>query len=320
MGTEKDIFGKAFDYDMGKEDKPKYDLSKSDDSPSLDYEFSSKNQEKYNYYLDCYKKTLSIDYPKITPARNIHKTLEVRTQKDLTTLYIDGVSVVSYSPISREHFGRKVSLDKGDLVGELFFNTEFFRKFNLHRPMETESEMENIAKTFFKVNGDNYVALVQYLREGGRSSEHHHTLEESIAQLAGRSYVELRPIEDDTNYRIVELEQGDILRIPPNNLHFVGTIEEGSLTIPIKQTLKSRKDHLYVTKSEDRISQEVDKLLCAPGYSSGNAIVSAIQDYYEELISDKEKNIVMVLLNERTDKDDNPNIRRILREFSADDI
>ena len=37
MGTEKDIFGKALHYGMGKEDKPKYDLSEKDDSPSLDY-------------------------------------------------------------------------------------------------------------------------------------------------------------------------------------------------------------------------------------------------------------------------------------------
>ena len=37
MGTEKDIFGKALHYSMGKEDKPKNDLPKRDDSPSLDY-------------------------------------------------------------------------------------------------------------------------------------------------------------------------------------------------------------------------------------------------------------------------------------------
>jgi quercetin dioxygenase-like cupin family protein len=185
--------------------------------------------------------------------------------------------------------------------------------------METESDMENIAKTFFKVNGDNYVALVQYLREGGRSAEHHHTLEESIAQLAGRSYVELRPIEDDTNYRIVELTQGDILRIPPNNLHFVGTIEGGSLTIPIKQTLESRKDHLYVAKSDGRISQEIERLL-REGYSSGNEAISTLHGYYERLRSGKEKTSAMRIIDERSHKDDNPNIRKILREFSADYI
>tara|TARA_B100000315_G_C14438987_1_gene523812 strand:- start:63 stop:1001 length:939 start_codon:yes stop_codon:yes gene_type:complete len=37
MGTEKDIFGKAVHYSMGKDDKPKYDLSEKDDSPSLEY-------------------------------------------------------------------------------------------------------------------------------------------------------------------------------------------------------------------------------------------------------------------------------------------
>ena len=37
MGTEKDIFGKGLHYSMGKEDKPKYDLPKGDDFPSLNY-------------------------------------------------------------------------------------------------------------------------------------------------------------------------------------------------------------------------------------------------------------------------------------------
>jgi len=302
------------DYGIGKSygKKEKYPLGKPE-------EYDYGKPEEYDYGLDRDEKTLGLDYPKITPARNLHETLEVRTQEDLTTLYIDGISVVSYSPISREHFGKKVGLDKEDLSGEFFFNTAFFRKFDLHRSMETESDMENIAKTFFKVNGDNYVALVQYLRDGGRSAEHHHTLEESIAQLAGRSYVELRPVEDDTNYRVVELAQGDILRIPPNNLHFVGTIEGGSLTIPIKQTLESKKDHLYLPKSDGRISQEVDKLL-REGYSSGNEAVSALHDYYASLRSDKEKVSAMSLLNRRSEKDDNPNVRRILREFTADYI
>lgn len=283
METEKDIFGKGLTDSMGDEDKLKYE---------------------------------ALDYPKITTPRNLHETLEVRTNEDLTTLYIDGISVVSYSPVAREHFCRKISLHKDDLFGELFFNIGFFRKFDLHKSMKTESDMENIAKTFFKVNGDNYVALVQYLCEGGRSTEHHHTLEESIIQLAGRSYVELRPVDDDTNYRVVELAQGDILRIPPNNLHFVGTIEGGSLTIPIKQTLASKKDHLYVTKSDGRISQEVDRLLSG-SYSSGNETVSALHNYYENLKSEKEKVTAMRILNERSDKDDNPNIKRILRKFKT---
>lgn len=58
MGTEKDIFGKALYYDMGKENKPKYDLSKRDDSPSLDYkDFFDKTKtgkpsfDKYVGYL-----------------------------------------------------------------------------------------------------------------------------------------------------------------------------------------------------------------------------------------------------------------------------
>jgi len=337
MGTKKDIFDKVLHYSMGKEDKLKYDkedkskldLPKSGNSPNEVPYYKTKKkyvekvkheleEKKRRYYSDHSEKTFARKYPKITSTRNIHEALELRVQEDLTTFYIDGVSVVSYSPTPREHFGRKFNLDKEDLAGKLFFNTGFFNRFDLHRPMKTESDMENISKTFFKVNGDNYVALVQYLREGGRSAEHYHTLEESIAQLAGKSYVELRPIEDDTNYRIVELGPGDILRIPPNNLHFVGTIEGGSLTIPIKKTLKFRNDHLSIAKSDSRISQEVDGLLHAPGYSSGNAIISTLQDYYETLKSGNEKISAMKIINDLSQKNDNPNIRRILKKFTSE--
>lgn len=43
MGTEKDIFGKALPYGMGKKGQSKYDLSEGDDAPSLDFkDFLSK--------------------------------------------------------------------------------------------------------------------------------------------------------------------------------------------------------------------------------------------------------------------------------------
>ena len=46
MGTEKDIFGKAVHYSMGNEDKPKYDLSKREDTPSLNYgNFADRKKE-----------------------------------------------------------------------------------------------------------------------------------------------------------------------------------------------------------------------------------------------------------------------------------
>jgi len=329
MKTKKNIPDKLVNHTMGKEDKPKYIpqeryyvLSEATDCSSGENcsgkeKYSLGNSGKNDYSLDYKGRNPMFDYPRITLARTIHEVLGVRTLGDLTTLYIDGISVVSYSPTAREHFGRKISLDKEDLAGELFFNTEFFKKFDLNRALEASSEMENIAKTFFKVNGDNYVALVQYLREGGRSAEHYHTLEESIVQLAGRSYVELRPVGDDTDYRIVELEQGDIIRIPSNNIHFVEAIEGGSLTIPIKQTLGSRKDHLYTGKSDKRISQEVDRLL-REAYSSGDEAVSALHNYYENLRTSTEKITAMNLLTKRSSKDDNPNIRKILREFIAD--
>jgi hypothetical protein len=59
MGTEKDIFGKALHYSMGKEDKPKYDLSKREDTPSLDYgDFISKAKTGKPSF-DAYVESLS---------------------------------------------------------------------------------------------------------------------------------------------------------------------------------------------------------------------------------------------------------------------
>lgn len=253
-------------------------------------------------------------YPRVTTKRNIHDTLEIRTCGDFTTFYIEGISVVSYSSKPGEHFGIGMELRKSDLSGNLIFNTDFFKRFDFKRPLESDSDMENIAKTFFKVNGNNFVALLQYLSEDGTSSEHYHTLEESIAQLAGRSAVELRPVKNDTEYRIVELSAGDILRIPPNHLHFVRAIEGGSLTVPLKQTLVGKKDHLYVPKSYKRIEHDLDALLSLP-YSSGNEAVSVLQKYKHKLKSERERKDTKTILNRKLDFVDNPNIRRILEEI-----
>jgi hypothetical protein len=49
MGTEKDIFGKALHYNMREEDKPKYNLPKRDDSPSLDYGNFCKDRQEADF-------------------------------------------------------------------------------------------------------------------------------------------------------------------------------------------------------------------------------------------------------------------------------
>jgi|TARA_B100000315_G_C14474957_1_gene540168 hypothetical protein len=59
MGTEKDIFGKASHYGMGKEDKPKYDLPKGDDSPSLDYKNFLDEAKTGKPSFDAYVESLS---------------------------------------------------------------------------------------------------------------------------------------------------------------------------------------------------------------------------------------------------------------------
>lgn len=59
MGTEKDIFGKALHYSMGKEDKPKYDLPKRDDSLSLDYKNFLDKTKTGKPSFDAYVESLS---------------------------------------------------------------------------------------------------------------------------------------------------------------------------------------------------------------------------------------------------------------------
>jgi quercetin dioxygenase-like cupin family protein len=254
-------------------------------------------------------------FPAITLGEGTHNSIEVRIRGDSATLYLRGVSLVTYSPTKTEHLGARLELAREDLDGDLFFHGGFFRKFNIPRPAGPKSGMESIAKAFFKVNGQNHVVLVQYLGEGSTSAEHYHTLEESIAQLAGMSFVELRPVDNDMDYRTVELHQGDILRVPPHTLHWVGTIEGGSLTVAMKQTRPKRKDHLYAPKSDARIAREIESILSAPGYQSGNAIVGELVTYYETLRSSKERRSALIHARYRSEVRSNSSVQAILRPF-----
>jgi quercetin dioxygenase-like cupin family protein len=245
------------------------------------------------------------EYPRIVLVRDLHDSLETRTKSGLTTLYIDGISIISYSQIKRTHLGRRITFKKDDLEGELYLSNDFFTFSNVGKKKKTDSEMENIAKTFFKVNKDNYVSLVQYLHNKGRSSEHYHSFDESIVQLAGTSQITLRKVEDDSHYKRKTLYPGDILKIPGNTIHQLNIprdSKKGSITVPIKQTDPDKSDHFKKEKSYNRIKQEVlslesDSLFDETPYNKHSGPLKGLL-FYSDSLTEKEKRILGRVIRE----------------------
>jgi len=181
--------------------------------------------------------------------------------------------------------------------------------------METDSDTRNIAKSFFEVNKENHVCLVQYMSPNGASGEHYHTLDEIILQLVGKSFLEIRPIDDDSSREIIELSEGHLYSIERNNLHIVRTLNEGSITIPIKKTIPGKKDHLYLFKSQKRISSEISQLIDRNlHYNSGNEILSTLESYYLSL-KPLEKEIFSKYLSQRIKTEKNPNLKIIFEKI-----
>jgi hypothetical protein len=179
--------------------------------------------------------------------------LMIEHKQDTIEVHLNDTSIAKYSPTN-------FNLE-GDLNGEFFdmpqeygfngflwLNKDFFHRFRIPKPMESQSNMRNVAKAFFKIEDTNHVCLVQYLHPNGSSAEHYHTLDEYIVQLAGKSHLELRPIENLNEKTVVEMTPATVLHIKPGMLHIVKTSDNGSLTIPIKQTNPKKKDHLYLNQ------------------------------------------------------------------------
>lgn len=253
--------------------------------------------------------------PLIETTASLDKALRFETKEGLNILYLENIGLTYFSPLEIAHPGKSTVLLEEDLKGRVYFNENFFQRFDPPRPKKRRSDMRNLAKAFFRLNWKNHVALVQYLFDGGKSNEHYHTLPELICQLAGRSLIETRPIENDTDIKRTELCPGEICRILPNTLHTVNAISGGSITAPIKQTKPHRKDHLYIEKSNNRINQELKDLLKLPHYNSGNEIIGALDNYFSDLRSENEKARLTQILNESEKREKNPNLKQILKEF-----
>jgi mannose-6-phosphate isomerase-like protein (cupin superfamily) len=169
-------------------------------------------------------------------------------QGERISLYLDGLFIAMYGLDELISEMKIVDLSKEYFFpGYLALNDDFFHKFHIPKPAKSQSQMKNIAKAFFEYGGKGHACLVQYLHPNGHSSEHYHTLDEVIVQLAGRTFVSMRPVEKGEASK-VELNPGDILVINPKTWHRVETYAEGSITIPIKQTIRGMKDHFYEAK------------------------------------------------------------------------
>jgi hypothetical protein len=83
----------------------------------------------------------------------------------------------------------------------------------------------------------------------------------------------------------------------------------------MKRTGPKRNDHLYAPKSNARIAREIESILSASGYRSGDAIVGELATYYETLRSSKERHSAMSHARHRSEVSSNPNVQSILRLF-----
>ena len=131
-----------------------------------------------------------------------------------------------------------------DFPGFLYLNMTFFHRLFPPKHPKSTSKFMNIAKHFFKFNRKNHVCLVQYCPPGGHSSEHYHSLDEYIGCIAGSVNIRLALAGNPTDKTNIFLKAGGVVHILPETLHFLSS-EEGSVTIPIKQTIKGKKDHFY---------------------------------------------------------------------------
>jgi mannose-6-phosphate isomerase-like protein (cupin superfamily) len=250
-------------------------------------------------------------YPHLSTQMPLRETLTTVERDAARILSLDAVPIVSYSKLLRTQIGLRVDIKGGDLDGHMFLDTDFFSIFDMAQaPL---SDVYNIAKAFFSMDGNNHVAIVQYLPEGGCSREHYHSLDEIIVQLAGSSILELRPIRRDAERRIVELAPGDIEVIPADNLHRLQTIDGGSIAVPLKQTMPGRSDHHYVEKSVRRLSGDIEAIMIGD-YASGEGMVSALDGYYGSL-SPGERRRMLRILDERIEAETNRNVKDILLAF-----
>lgn len=175
--------------------------------------------------------------------KSLRDILNIGREPDAIHFFLDTMHIVTYSEQLAAYPGKDICMKKYDFPGFVYINTNFFHK--LEAGKHPGSDMVNLAKAFFTFDDSNHACLVQFLLREGRSGKHYHTLDEYITCIAGAANVRLSTPENDADAKEVIIRQGDILHIPSNTLHVLHS-PEGSITIPIKQTIKGKKDHYYI--------------------------------------------------------------------------
>ncbi len=134
----------------------------------------------------------------------------------------------------------EVSMQQCGFPGFVYANKSFFHKFFPGKHPGSSSQFINIAKGFFSYEEKNHACLIQHCGPGKHSSEHYHSLDEYIGCIAGNINVKLCSLDDGLEKQVL-LNAGAVLHIPPKTVHVLSS-ENGSITIPIKQTIKGKKD------------------------------------------------------------------------------
>jgi len=169
--------------------------------------------------------------------------LDLEQIADSLSMLINDSHVASFYPESVPYnIGRKIDLSDIGFNGFLYLNEDFFHSFFPKKHPKSSSQFVNIAKAFFDFDEKNHVCLVQYCAKQKHSSRHFHALEEYIACIAGCVEVELASADNPEEKLNILLNPGQILRIPPQTIHYLFS-DIGSITLPIKQTIKGRKDY-----------------------------------------------------------------------------
>ncbi len=237
---------------------------------------------------------------------NVHENINIGKNNGIIKVEIGEILVCAYSDSEIDFSGQIIPIRKESISGFLCLNSHFFNKIGEWPSRQEDSQMMNLAKGFFNVNKKNHVSLVQYLKEGEISSEHYHTLEETIIQLAGRSIVVTRQKDNDIDYKLNELNPGDKIRISPNTIHFLRGFEEDSLIGTIKQT-KRKSDHYYQPYTQKRILMELNNL-ASEHYENGFDSLIAVKEFYDSLKTDTERKNTINLIEEKIRSSNNNTI------------
>jgi hypothetical protein len=246
--------------------------------------------------------------------KSLREILLLQSTHDAVHFFVEQKHVATYSEVLAGYPGKEVNMGRHHFPGFVYIDTKFFHKLDAEK--HPGSDMINLAKAFFKFNDLNHVCLVQFLPEDGLSGEHYNTLDEYIACIAGAATVRTASPENDTDEKRITLKQGNILRIPPKTLHVLYS-PEGCITIPIKQTIKGKRDHYYQDKSEKRMLNELDSRIHGVHYESGTEMVCELKHYYEHLRSG-EKNVFKNILETKMMSEKNPNLLEIISAAMVD--